>query len=123
MLPEVNSVLSKKISMNKMGALQYLIDGLEDYYDAIGYESSVREIYSLAKKWKLPKPKLASPKLSPGFPYERGLVVKQSSIGIVVDGNKLGVKNILAATKVIESMTHPLTDFSGKKIPVCQEAQ
>ena len=112
-LPEVKKVLpEEKFEFNKQNIFNLLASSIGNGYENTTFKAEVKILKKIAKKWKVSAEAIPSRKLpTPGLLTDKG--INKSAISennkqinrLVIDGNILGVNNILDAIKVVESST------------------
>ena len=112
-LPEVNRVLpGKKIKLNKQNIFNLIAKGIGVGYENTTFKAEVEILKKIAKKWRV-SPKAIPARKQPtiGLLADKG--INKSAIvednkqvnKLMIDGNLLGVSDILDAIKVVESST------------------
>ena len=112
-LPEVNKVLpGKKIKLNKQNIFNLIAGGIAIGYENTTFKAEVEILKKIAKKWRV-SPKAIPTRKQPtiGLLADKG--INKSAIAeenkqinrLMIDGNLLGVNDILDAIKVVESST------------------
>jgi glycosyltransferase involved in cell wall biosynthesis len=132
-LSEVEKEIGKNaVELNKEKAWKYILNGLSDGYDAIGFISAIPALKKLSEEWGIPY--TLNNKFEPAINnnilmYEQGFVKKKNlnstentglnSPGydaVVVNGASLGFKNILDAVKYIDAMLPTMRASPDKNI-------
>ena len=133
-LPEVNKVLKgKKIKLEKQNIFDLLARGIGLGYETTTFKSEIKALEEIAKKWGV-SPKAIPSKKRPtlGLIFDKGVNKTAISRGknvnkLLIDGNKLGVNDILDATKVVDSLTIDwsvlLLTLGHRKTIACQEKE
>ena len=112
-LPEVNKVLpGKKIKLNKQNIFNLIAGGIAIGYENTTFKAEVEILKKIAKKWRV-SPKAIPTRKQPtiGLLADKGInksaiVEENKQINrLMIDGNLLGVNDILDAIKVVESST------------------
>ena len=124
-LPEVNKVLSgDKIKLNKQNMFNLIAKSVGTGYEDTTFKVEVDFLKSIAKKWKV------SPKQIPAYRQPVVGLIKDKGCSkeaitadshvseLIIDGDKLGIRDIQGAIKIIESATTDweiLLNFLGLK--------
>ena len=124
-LPEVNKVLPQdKIKLNKQNMFDLIAKSVGTGYEDTTFKVEVDFLKSIAKKWKV------SPKQIPAYRQPVVGLIKDKGCSkaaitadayvseLIIDGDKLGIKDIQGAIKIIESATTDweiLLNFLGLK--------
>ena len=112
-LPEVNKVLpGKKIKLNKQNIFNLIAEGIAIGYENTTFKAEVELLKKIAKKWRV-SPEAIPARKQPtiGLLADKGInksaiVDENEKINkLIIDGNLLGVNDILDAVKVVESST------------------
>ena len=112
-LPEVNKVIpGKKIKLNKQKIFNLIAEGLGIGYENTTFKAEVEILRKIAKKWGVSSEAIPSRKQPTiGLLADKG--INKSAIvednkqvkKLMIDGNLLGVSDIIDAIKVVESST------------------
>ena len=124
-LPEVDKVLSRdKIKLNKQNMFNLIAKSVGTGYEDTTFKVEVGLLKSIAKKWKVsPKEIPAYRQPVVGLIKDKGCskksITAESHVSeLLRDGDKLGIKDIQGAIKIIESATTDweiLLNFLGLK--------
>mgnify|MGYP001472638216 CR=1 FL=1 len=111
-LPEVNKVIKgRKITLNKQNIFNLVAKGINSGYENTTFKAEIEILRNIAKKWGVSAKCIPSKKQPAlGMIADKGVntsaVVKGENVNsLIIDGNALGVNDILDAAKVIEGLT------------------
>ena len=111
-LPEINKTISgPKIKLNKQNMFDLVARGMKSGYENTTFKPEKEILKKIAKEWNVSPEAIPSRKtITMGLLTDKG--INKSSIyedtpvkQIAVDGNALGVKDILDAVKVVDSLS------------------
>ena len=111
-LPEVNKIIKgKKVKLKKQNMFNLIAGGLKAGFETTTFKADIEILKKIAKKWNVSSEAIPSRKtITMGLLNDKG--INKSSITedkpiqtISVDGNALGVKDILDAIKVVDSLS------------------
>ena len=112
-ISEINKVIpEKKIKFNKQKAFDKIASNISSGYDNTNFKVEVRILNEIAEKWDISPTAIPNQKYPlHGLQADKGVNhqaitgSKNSPSSLVIDGNGLGVSNILDVIKIVESST------------------
>ena len=130
-LPEANKVLKKKkIKLNKQKIFDLISKSVREGYESTTFKAEVAILQNLAKKWRVSPKEIPSSKPLPvGLIKDKGctknsIAEVKSVKNLVIDCDKLDVKDIQGAIKIIDGATvdwEVMLNFLGHKEGITTE--
>ena len=110
---EINKIIpEKKIKFNKQKAFNRIASNISTGYDNTNFKVETRILNEIAEKWNIPSTAIPNQKYPlHGLQADKGVNhqaitgSENSPDSLVIDGNGLGVSNILDVIKIVESST------------------